>query len=105
MFLGYYEIDGEGYNYIYYKNSKGYKAFCEDIFKSYYECIDYLDLKITGKTYKEKQDCLYDLAVYYQSHFAMKPWSWGELATITDFFYKNGKRYGMYKELHENGIC
>lgn len=30
---------------------------------------------------------------------------WSDLATWGEFFAKYGKRYGLMREFHENGIC
>lgn len=31
--------------------------------------------------------------------------SWNELSIIQDWFYRNGKRYGLLEELKENAFC
>ena len=36
---------------------------------------------------------------------AMKNNYWSDLATWGEFFAKYGKRYGLMREFHENGIC
>lgn len=30
--------------------------------------------------------------------------SWAELQQMTDYFYRYGKRYGLLRELRENGV-
>lgn len=106
MFLVYYEMDrNEPYFNIYYKNQYGYKQFFEDTFSPTIENLEVLDLKVSGKTYKEKQNYLRDLAINYQYNFAPLSWSYGELVEICDFFEKNGRRYGLLKEFRENAIC
>ena len=105
MFLAKYDNDGETEFYIYYKNHNGYRQFFEDTFSPMLENIEVLDLKIKGNTYSEKKDYLEDLAKDYQYNFSSLSWSYSELIEIQDFFYKNGKRYGLLKEFKENAIC
>ena len=57
-----------------------------------------------GKTYAEKKDYLRELAIDFQSNFSSLCWSEFELAVIRNYFYVNGKRYGLLKEFKENGI-
>lgn len=105
MFLGKYELDNKEYNYIYIKKNGGWNAFYKDTFSPLTKNIETLNLVVKGKNYKEKQDYLRDLAIDYQYNFSSLSWSYGELLDIQDFFYKNGKRYGLLKEFKENAIC
>ena len=59
----------------------------------------------SGKTYAERKCNLEELAKDWQTNFAWLGWSYSELAEIGDFFYKNGKRYGLLREFKENCIC
>lgn len=112
MFIGYYELDGEEYFNIYYygKNiygnyNSGWDLWFKDTFSPTCENIKILNFKIKGKTYEERKGCLRDLAIDYSHNFASLGWSYGELAEICDWFYRNGKRYGLLKEFRENAIC
>ena len=104
MFLGKYTIDNKQYNYIYYGHD-GWMLYHKDTFSPDTKDIDTLLFKIGGKTYEERKNNLQSLAIDYSNNFAGLPWSYGELAEIGDFFYRNGKKYGLLKEFHENGIC
>ena len=104
MFIGYFE-ENEKINYnIYYKNSYGWDEWYKDTFNPLCKNIKTLELKIKGKTYKERKNNLIELAKDWQLEFATLDWSYGELATISDYFYKNGKKYGLIKEFRENAI-
>lgn len=105
MFLGKYEENGKEYFYIYYKNKYGYKEWYKDTFSPNIENIMVLDLSIHGKNYEEKKACAEELAKDYQYNFACLSWSYGELATICEYFKRIGKRYGLLKEFKENAIC
>lgn len=66
----------------------------------------YIPLTISGKTYTEKKENLRTLAKNWQwSNHDFCGWSYGELATINDFFETNGRRYGLLSEFKENCIC
>ena len=105
MFIGYYKLDGEEHFNIYFKCREGYEEWHKDTFSPTCEDIDILDFKISGKTYREKQDSLRNLAIDWQLNFAGLGWSYGEFAEFGDYFQKNGKRYGLLREFHENAIC
>lgn len=90
---------------IYFKNRYGYEQFFKDTFSPINEDIQVLDLKVKGNTYEERKASLEDLAIDYSNNFASLSWSYSELAEIGDFFYRNGKRYGLLKEFRENAIC
>ena len=105
MFLAKYELDDKEYNYIYMDNMNGWESFHSDTFSPYTKDIDLLQLKVSGKNYEERKNYLQDLAIDYSNNFASLSWSYGELLDIQDFFYKNGKRYGLLKEFKENAIC
>ena len=105
MFIGRYEINGEPYFAIYYKNEFGYKAWFEDTWSPETENIEILNLEINGNNYTDRKNHLEDLAIKWQYDFATLDWSYGELALITEWFSKNAKRYGLLEEFRENGIC
>ena len=95
------------HNYIYYyRNGKlGWGAGNSDTFSPYTIIIGLLDFKISGKTYRERQASLEELAKDWQNNFQDYSWSWGELSEIQTYFYDNAKRYGLLREFKENCIC
>lgn len=44
-------------------------------------------------------------AMEWQNNFANNNYGYCDLAFFTEYFTKMGKRYGLLKEFHENGIC
>ena len=60
-----------------------------------------------GKTYKVKQDRLRQKAIDYSNVAGMidNDISLFDFVTISDYFYKYGKRYGLLKEFRQNAIC
>jgi hypothetical protein len=105
MFIGRYDVDGRDYFNLYYKNKNGWDEWHKDTFSPNCENIEMLDFKISGKTYKERQASLRDLAIEWQTRFAWYGWSYGELSEMQSYFYENAKRYGLLKEFKENAIC
>ena len=69
MFIGYYELENEQYNNIYYKNKLGYKLWKEDTFNPNTKNISLLDLTIKGKTYKERKYFAEEIAKIWQNEF------------------------------------
>ena len=96
----YKDTDGKIKNNIYYL----YELWFRDIFSPATEIIAQIPLKVSGKTYQEKQEDLRQKAIEYQDTFNYIDWSYGEITEINNFFYKNGKRYGLLREFKENGI-
>lgn len=105
MFLAKYELDNKEYNYIYCNNMNGWDQYHKDTFSPDTKDIELLILKVSGKNYEDRKSYLQDLAINYSNNFASLSWSYGELINIQDFFFKNGKRYGLLKEFKENAIC
>lgn len=101
MFIGKFEQRGEVSNYIYYD----WNEWQKDTFSPEMENIAILNFKIGGKTYEERKNSLRELAIDWQLSFSDLPWSWEELAEIQDYFYTNGKKYGLLTEFKENAIC
>ena len=102
MFIGIFKnMNGKIENYIYFSFEEWYR----DTFNPLTEIIGMLDFKIKGKNYTEKKANLEDLAKEWQGQFASYNWSYGELATIGEYFNKNGKKYGLLREFKENCIC
>ena len=69
------------------------------------EICCYIPLTVSGKTYAERKADLQDKAIEWSNNNGLGgDWSYGELATIQEFFETNGKRYGLLKEFRENAI-
>lgn len=100
-FIGVYkDTDGKIKNNLYYSWEEWHK----DTFSPATKIISVFELKVYGKSYKERKNDLKTRAICYQDTYNYVSWSYGEIAEISDFFYKNGKRYGLLREFKENGI-
>lgn len=68
------------------------------------EIIDYIPLTVCGKSYEERKADLQNKAIEWHHTGSVANWSYGELASIQEFFERNGKRYGLLREFRENAI-
>ena len=68
------------------------------------DVVEMYELSVKGKTYQERKGYLEELAKDIQ-HADEGGLSWGECWLLTDFFERNGKRFGLLREFRENGIC
>lgn len=55
-------------------------------------------------TYKEKKAKIREEAIQWQIQSAKKDYSYSELASVQNYFEKQGKKYGLTREFRENGI-
>ena len=101
MFIGCYTLENKENFNIYYN----WDLFHKDTFSPLTKDIKLLVFKIKGKTYKEKKESLQELAIDWQLNFSGLSWSYAEIATIQEYFYRNAKKYGLVKEFKENAIC
>lgn len=65
---------------------------------------DILRFVVHGDCYKERKQCVRDLALAFQNA-DQGGLSYVEIAAVEDFFRKNGKRYGLMDEFEANCIC
>lgn len=58
------------------------------------------------KTYKEQKENARNIIIDTQNEIIDKSisLSWGGLSDLRNYYYKIGKRYGLIKELKENGL-
>ena len=103
-FIGAYKLNNKQYNNLYYNCFEGWKAWHSDTFSPACEDVKILCLKVSGLTYNDRKADLEEKAIEWQVNFSGYSWSYGELAEIERFFYKNAKRYGLIKEFKENCI-
>lgn len=55
-------------------------------------------------TYKEKKAKIREEAIQWQIQSAERDYSYSELASVQNYFEKQGKKYGLTREFRENGI-
>ena len=74
-------------------------------FSPFYDDKYIIPFRISGKTYQAKKADLRQQAIDYSNIQGVLTLYWSEVAEISNFFERNGKRYGLLKEFRENGIC
>ena len=81
----------------------------KDTFNPACEKIALVDFRTHGKTYAERKESLYDIAIEFllatASSGASPSLSYGEWNTVSTWFETMGRRYGLLSEFRENGMC
>lgn len=54
--------------------------------------------------YEKRKQAAREKAIAWQSEFAGRNYSYGELAECQAYFTRLGKRFGLTREFQENGI-
>lgn len=67
-----------------------------------YEAVE---LKASGKTYRERKTSVEAVAIEFSNIANCGGLYWSDLITLSDWFYRFGKRYGLLAEFRENGLC
>ncbi len=101
FYVRYQDTDGAFKSCIYHSFSK----YFADTFSPAIKVVAWLRLGVKGKTYQDRRENLRDIAVDWSYMQADAVLSWREYAEITDFFEKNGRRYGLLREFRENCVC
>lgn len=91
------KVDGGLYN--------THEQYFRDTFSPDCEIIDCMELKVKGKTYKERKAYLKELAKRSQNIISELSLLDEEFCTLSDFFELNGRRYGLLQEFRYNCIC
>lgn len=101
MFIGVRVQDEETTAKLYYSFDK----WVSDIFRPIYDDKYIIELKVSGKNYKERKNDLQEKAIDYSNIRGCLDITFSDLLDIDDFFRRNGKRYGLLSEFKENAIC
>lgn len=92
--------------WIYSDGASGRAAFIRDTWNPETIINFVLPLAISGRTYRERQNSARETAIEWQTGPASEiEWSYGELATVAEWFENAGRKYGLLREFRENGIC
>ena len=69
--------------------------------------VEFVDLTIRGKRYRDRKECLREIAIAAQ-HISFDDAAcdvmWWLADEMQDYFYRNGQRYGLLRELRENAM-
>lgn len=87
-----------------YLGKEGLQRFYSDTFSplTYFEGVQFV---IRGDTYAERKESCRDVAIQFSNIANCGGLYWSDLQIIGDWFYRNGKRYGLLTEFRENGLC
>lgn len=101
MFYSRYITDGRETEKLYFD----WDEYHKDTFSPDTKCFEFIEFTIHGKTYQDKKQWLYNIAVDWSNNASLGQLYMSDLCIITDWFYRNGKRYGLLEEFYENGLC
>lgn len=87
-----------------YNGRFAWDKYHSDTFSPLTEHIAFIEFKLTGNDYQSRKRSCENIAVEW-SHADTSGLYMSELIDISDWFYKNGKRYGLLNEFRENAIC
>lgn len=105
MFIHFIFSDGSN-PYIAKTPKEAFRLFCK------YETdqVSELTFKVLGlndsrpHTYKEYQDLIRNIAIFWQYDFEKFNYSYSDLSVYQEFFEDIGRKYGLIREFRENAI-
>lgn len=100
FFASYKDAHGNEHANLYFD----WEKYFADTFSPECEIIQLIEFVIHGKNYRERKNCLENIAVEFLNN-VICGLSYGELYHIQKFFETMGKRYGLLREFRENAIC
>lgn len=98
FYAKYMDQNGQEQNWIYYSWSEYHK----DTFSPECRPLNIVEFTAHGKTYAERKDSVREIAMDFQN--AEPELSYGEWSTVSEWFERMGKRYGLMREFRENCI-
>lgn len=110
MFFASFTINGEHGGGIYYDRTDGpycdgYSLYFRETFSPDTKHGAFIDFHIKGKTYAERKDSLYNIALDYVAAWSEYSFSYSELFAISEWMERKARRYGLLREFRENCIC
>ena len=101
MFYAKYVINGKEKSELYFDKTK----FISDTFNPMTEIVTLIDFTIHGKTYQERKASAESIAIDWSNSGDISGLFMSDLWVLSDWFYRNGKRYGLLEDFTENGLC
>lgn len=101
MFYAKYAINGEEKCELYFDWGK----FHSDTFSPETEVICLIDFTVHGKDYQSRKASVESTGIDWSNSGDTTGLFYSDLALIGDWFYRNGKRYGLLRDFVENGLC
>lgn len=100
LYANYIDYNGEERSVLY----DTWEQYFNDTFSPETKLLSLIEFKVTGKGYKNQKASVEDIAIRF-SHECACGLSWYEMARITEWFSRMGRRYGLTAEFTENAIC
>lgn len=100
MFYAAFTIEGQTHSNLYFD----FEQFHRDTFSPETDIHAIVEFKTHGKSYAERKESARNTAINFQAA-EIPGLSYSEIAEISAYFEKTGKRYGLLEEFRENAIC
>ena len=101
MFYARLSTNGQETNKLYFDR----KEFITDTFNPDTKVLFVLDFVVHGKGYQNRKSSVRDIAIEWSNNGDVTGLDMSDLWCLSNWFYKNGKRYGFLEEFSENGLC
>ena len=99
FYANYTKPSGENVSRLYFST----KEYHRDTFNPETEIYSVINFRVRGRTYRDRQADLCNTARRWQYESA-PGLSWNEIADVADWFYAQGKRYGLLRDFREEAI-
>ena len=103
FFARFKDANGAEHAELYYGHY-GWDQYYRNTFNPLTETINFVEFKISGRDYKSRKSSLENIAIEW-SYCDSSGLYMSEYIAITEWFYRNGKRYGLLTDFRENAIC
>lgn len=101
MFYAKFESHGKEKSALYFD----WEEYMVDTFDPNTKPISFIQFNVIGKDYQSRKNHVRNIAVDWSNHADVGDLYMSDLWHISDWFYRNGKRYGLLEEFRENGLC
>lgn len=76
-----------------------------DTFSPDTKIIALIDFTVHGKDYQSRKASVESIGIDWSNSSDVIGLYYSDLAILSDWFYRNGKRYGLLCDFIENGLC
>jgi hypothetical protein len=110
-FIGFYNPENETIRPLYYNSHIDYRNGWQPTKKQFEIIKKYCNKLIKTinnkniNNYQKRKEETRQQAIEWQQDFEKQGYCWGDLIIYQQYFEDLGKKYGLLKEFHENGIC
>lgn len=101
MFFAKYITNGTEKSELYF----GWDKFHADTFSPDTKIVCLIDFTVHGKDYQSRKASVESIGIDWSNSVDASGLFYSDIAILSDWFYRNGKRYGLLRDFTENGLC